>query len=292
MRYSIIFAVVLFLSACSKEVIPPGEPSGFIQVKGSDTIVNAAQMLAEEFMVKYPYVYVAVTGGGSGVGIAALLNKTCDIADASRDIKSKEIEMAHKVGVNPKEHIVAFDGVALIVNKNNPVIKLTIRQLHDIYTGKIKNWQEVGGGNLSIVAISREVSSGTHVYFKEEVVQLGDKKNKDEFDSGVLLFSSSQAIVEEVAQNPSAIGYLGMGYLNDKTKAIDLSKDNKNYYAANIKNVLDKKYPLSRSLLMYTDGEVAGVKKLFIDFVFSLKGQEQFEKAGFVPLDNNAAKAN
>jgi len=288
MRYYIAYAAILFLCACSKEVVPPGVPSGFIQVKGSDTIVNAAQMLAEEFMAQYPYVYVAVTGGGSEVGIAALLNKTCDIADASRDIKSKEIEMAHKVGVDPREHIVAFDGVALIVNKKNPVDKLSISQLHDIYTGKITNWQEVGGSNLPIVAISREVSSGTHVYFKEEVVQLGDKKNKDEFDSKVLLFSSSQAIVEEVAQNTSAIGYLGMGYLNDKTKALDLSKDEKNYYAANIKNVLDKKYPLSRSLLMYTDGDARGVNKLFIDFVFSAKGQEQFKKAGFVPLSKDA----
>ena len=292
MRYYILSAVVLFFCACSKEVIPPGVPSGFIQVKGSDTIVNAAQMLAEKFMADYPYVYVAVTGGGSGVGIAALLNKTCDIADASRDIKPKEIEMAHKVGVDPKEHVVAFDGVALIVNKKNPLDKLTIRQLHDIYTGKIRNWQELGGSDLPIVAISREVSSGTHVYFKEEVVQLSDKKNKDEFDSKVLLFSSSQAIVEEVAQNPSAIGYLGMGYLSGKTKALNLSKDGKGYYFPDIKNVLDKKYPLSRSLLMYTNGEATGVNKLFIDFVFSSKGQEQFKEAGFVPLKNDAAQAD
>jgi phosphate transport system substrate-binding protein len=292
MRFFVIFFLMLFSVACSQEVVPPGEPSGFVQVKGSDTIVNVAQMLSEEFMKKYPYVYVAVTGGGSGVGIASLLNKTCDIATSSREIKPKEIEMAHKVGVDPKEHIVAFDGVAVIVNKDNPVSKLTIKQMHDIYTGKVTNWKEFSGVDMSIVVISREVSSGTHVYFKEEVVQLGDKKNKEEFASSVLLMSSSQAIVEEVAQNKSAIGYLGMGYAGEKTKTLLLSKDGGEYYVASIDNVLSKKYPLARSLLFYTNGTVYGNSKLFIDFVFSPDGQKQFVDAGFVPLRKYEDSAN
>lgn len=282
-RFLIIF-ILIFSAACAKEVIPPGEPSGFIQIKGSDTIVNAAQMLAEEFMKDYSYVYIAVTGGGSGVGIASLINKTCDIATSSREIKKKEIDTALKEGVVVSEHIAAYDGVAIIVHPDNPVSKLTIKQLHDIYTGKITNWQQLGGVDAKIVVLSREVSSGTHLYFKEEVVQLGDKQNKEEFAREVLLISSSQAIVEEVIQNKTAIGYLGMGYVSPKIKTIDLSKDDVNFYPATIDNVLQKKYPLSRSLLMYTNGEPKGITKLFMDFVYSAKGQEQFREAGFVPM--------
>lgn len=285
MKCFLVFLFILLVISCANEVIPPGEPSGFIQVKGSDTIVNAAQMLSEEFMKQYPYVYVAVTGGGSGVGIASLINKTCDVATSSREIKKKEIEAANKAGVMPQEFIAAYDGVAIIVNNNNPVVKLNIQQLHDIYTGKITNWKELGGKNLKIVVLSREVSSGTHIYFKEEVVQLADKKNKAEFAPSVLLLSSSQAIVEETAQNEAAIGYLGMGYLSEKTKAIQLSKNSDNFYAPTIENVLGKQYPLSRSLLLYTNGQPSGTTKLFIDFVFSKTGQEQFRAAGFVPLN-------
>lgn len=217
--------------------------SNILQIKGSDTMVNAAQKLAEEFMKVHPEIYVAVTGGGSGVGIASLINKTCSVATASREIKPKEIATAKKNGVNPKIITVAHDGVAILVNKNNPVSKLTIRQLHDIYTEKITNWKELGGKDAKIILLSREVSSGTHVYFKEEIIQMGDKENKEEFPSSVLLMSSSQAIVEEVAQNENAIGYLGMGYVSNKTKSIELSKDNTNYYLPDVPNVLSQKYP-------------------------------------------------
>jgi phosphate transport system substrate-binding protein len=285
LRTRVILILVLagvFLTGCG-ESIDPNEPQGFIQTKGSDTMVNAMQMVAEQFMKEYPHVFVAVTGGGSGVGIASLINKTCAVAAASREMKSKEIAMALQRGVQPREFTVAYDGVAVIVNKDNPVDKLTIEDLHKIFTGKAANWKEFGGKDLPIVTLSREVSSGTHMYFKEEVVQLGKKDSKEEFSKETLLLTSSQAIVEEVAGNEAAIGYLGMGYLSDRTKALRVG-NGKEFYAPDVENVLKKLYPLSRGLYVYTDGEPQGVVKLLIDFILSPTGQEQFMDTGFVPV--------
>jgi phosphate transport system substrate-binding protein len=289
-RLVLITILMVCLAGC-KETVNPNEPTGFIQVKGSDTIVNASQMVAEEFMKQYPQVFVAITGGGSGVGIASLINKTCDVATASREMKPKEIEIAQKHGVNPIEWTVAYDGVALIVNDKNPIDRLTIEELHRIFTGKATNWKEFGGEDLHIVTLSREVSSGTHIYFKEEVVQLGKKDNKDEFSDTTLLLSSSQAIVEEVVNNETAIGYLGMGYVNDRTKALLISK-NGIAYPPNTDNVQNKKYPLSRGLYFYTNGEPNGVNKLFLDFALGPEGQKQFRDAGFVPIGGAIEKKN
>jgi phosphate transport system substrate-binding protein len=278
----ILSLAAVFLAGCG-EKIDPNEPQGFIQTKGSDTMVNAVQMVAEEFMKDYPHVFVAITGGGSGVGIASLINKTCDVATASREMKPKEIEMALKRSVQPKEIVVAHDGVAVIVNKSNPLDKLTIEDLHKIFTGEATNWKQFGGKDLHIVTLSREVSSGTHMYFKEEVIQLGKKDGKDEFSKETLLLTSSQAIVEEVAGNEGAIGYLGMGYLSDRTKAMLIGKD-KGFYPPDVENVLKKTYPLSRPLFEYTNGVPQGIVKLFIDFTLSPMGQKQFVEAGFVPV--------
>jgi phosphate transport system substrate-binding protein len=286
-RMRILVALLLFLSldlAGCGESIDPNEPQGFIQTKGSDTIVNAMQQTAEEFMKVYSHVFVAVTGGGSGVGIASLINKTTDIATASREMKAKEVEMAEKRGVHPKEFVIAYDGVAVIVNNNNPVDKLTIEDLHKIFTGQATNWKEFGGKDVRIVTLSREVSSGTHMYFKEEVIQLGKKDSTDEFSKGTLLLTSSQAIVEEVAGNEGAIGYLGMGYLSDRTKALRIAKDNE-FYPPDVENVVKKTYPLSRPLFLYTDGEPQGIIKLLIDFTLSPAGQKQFQDTGFVPVN-------
>jgi len=293
MNKGLIFWMVILAAGIAgcKDSVGPNEPAGFIQVKGSDTIVNAAQEVSEEFMKDYPHVFVAVTGGGSGVGIASLINKTCDVATASREMKPKETEVALKHGVTPKEFTVAYDGVAVIVNKDNPVDKLTIEDLHKIFTGKAKNWKEFGGRDLGIVTISREVSSGTHMYFKEEVVQLGKKGSTEEFSNETLLLSSSQAIVEEVAVNESAIGYLGMGYTSERTKSLLVAKDGA-AYPPNVENVKQKKYPLSRGLYFYTDGEPNGIKKLFIDFALGPRGQERFRNTGFVPVGETIVEEN
>ncbi len=287
----IALSVLLIIAGC-EEKINPNEPTGFLQIKGSDTMVNAVQMTCEEFMKEYPHVFVAVTGGGSGVGIASLINKTCNIAAASREMKPKEIEIANKRGVFPKEIVAAFDGVAVIVNNNNPLDKLTISDLHKIFTGKVKNWSELGGKNLPIVTLSREVSSGTYEYFKEEVVRLGDKKSKEEFSPQTLLLTSSQAIVEEASSNESAIGYMGMGYISDRTKPLMVSKNDSEFYRPDVENVQKRTYPLSRPLYFYTNGEPEGVTKLFIDFALGPKGQEQFKESGFVPLKTDAAEKN
>jgi phosphate transport system substrate-binding protein len=288
LKFTLTVLVMFFAVGCGEDV-DPNEPAGFIQVKGSDTIVNAAQKTAEEFMKDYPHVFVAVTGGGSGVGIASLINKTCNVATASREMKPKEIEMAEKRGVFPKEFTVAHDGVAVIVNKDNPVDKLTIEDLHKIFTGKATNWKEFGGKDLPIVTLSREVSSGTHMYFKEEVVQLGKKDSQEEFSPQTLLLTSSQTIVEEVAANEAAIGYLGMGYVSERTKAL-LVANGGEFYPPDVNNVIKKTYPLSRPLYFYTNGEPNGVVKLFIDFTLSPKGQQQFIETGFVPIGATVAQ--
>jgi phosphate transport system substrate-binding protein len=285
---TLMLSAMLFAAGCSEDV-DPNEPTGFIQVKGSDTIVNAAQKVAEEFMKEYSHVFVAVTGGGSGVGIASLINKTCDVATASREMKPKEREIAEKRDVFPKEFTVAYDGVAVIVNKDNPVEQLTIEELHRIFTGKASNWKEFGGEDLPIVTLSREVSSGTHMYFKEEVIQLGKKDNHEEFSPQTLLLTSSQAIVEEVAGNEAAIGYLGMGYVSERTKAL-LVSNGSGFYPPDVNNVIKKTYPLSRPLYFYTNGEPDGVVKLFIDFTLSPKGQQQFIETGFVPIGDSVAQ--
>jgi len=286
---SILIALVgLFITGCDEKA-DSNEPSGFIQIKGSDTLVNAEQMVSEEFMNDYPHIFVGVTGGGSGVGVASLINKTCDVAAASREIKPKEIELANKRGVLPKEFVVAYDGVAVIVNNNNPVSRLTIEDLHKIFTGQATNWKEFGGKDLSIVTLSREVSSGTYAYFKEKVIQLGKKDSTEEFTAETLLLSSSQSIVEEVMNNDSAIGYLGMGYVSDRTKSLMLGKDEQ-FYLPDVNNVLGGTYPLSRSLYFYTNGQPEGIVKLFIEYALSPKGQQQFRETGFVPVGGKVAK--
>jgi len=256
-----------------------------IQIKGSDTMVNLGQAWAEAYMGKHPDAFVAVTGGGSGTGIAALLSGTCDIAESSRSIKKEEINQAKAKGIMPTEFIVGLDGLAVVVNPANPVGQLTIDQLADIFTGKIKNWKEVGGRDLPIVLLSREVNSGTHVYFKENVLRKGDAKSTVEFAPEALLMSSSQAIADEIAQNTGAIGYYGMGYINKTQKAVAVAKDNAGpYYTPTLENVVSKKYYISRPLIFYTNGEPKGALKDIIDFVFSPEGQQIVKDTDFVPV--------
>jgi phosphate transport system substrate-binding protein len=199
---------------------------------------------------------------------------------------SNEITMARQRGVEPREIVVAYDGIAVIVNPDNPVEKFTIEDLHNIFTGKAKNWKEFGGKDLPIVILSREVSSGTYTYFKEVVVHLGQKGSKEEFASKTLMMSSSQAIVEEVVSNESAIGYLGMGYVSERTKSAKIAKTaDQEYFPPDMAAVMKKTYPLARPLYFYSNGEPKGSTKRFVDFALSPKGQQQFVETGFVPLE-------
>jgi len=256
-----------------------------IQIKGSDTMVNLAQSWAEEYMEKDPAEFVAVTGGGSGTGIASLISGTCDIAMSSRNIKQKEITLANKINIYPNEIKAALDGLVVVVNPANPVDKLTMDELAGIFSGKISNWKDIGGKDETIVILSREVNSGTHVYFKEHVLRRGNSKGKEEFAPGALLLSSSQAIADEVAANSSAIGYYGMGYVSPRHKLIAVAKDEKSEYVVpTVENVLNGKYPISRPLYLYTNGVPAGLVKKFVDFALSKEGQKIVLETDFVPV--------
>lgn len=261
------------------------ELKGSIQIKGSDTMVNLAQAWVEGFSKNNPGVNAAVTGGGSGTGIAALISGTADIAISSRTMKEKEINKAKANGIEPNEIKTALDGLAVVVNPANPVSRLTIDELADIFTGKIKNWKEVGGVNLPIVILSREVNSGTHVYFKEHVLRKENEKSTEEFSPAALLMPSSQAIADEIAQNSNAIGYYGMGYISLNQKVIAVARDKNSPYAEPVlANVQNNSYPISRPLLIYTKGQPQGIVKAFLDFVLSEEGQEIVKKTDFAPV--------
>ena len=256
-----------------------------IQIKGSDTMVNLGQAWAEEFMAKHPEASIAVTGGGSGTGIAALINGTCDIAEASREMKRQELDLAKKNGHDVREYKVAVDALAVVVHPSNPVKQLSVEQLSGIFTGKIVNWNEVGGKDKKILTLSRERNSGTHVYFLEHVVRKGNEKGPEQFAPAVLMLPSSQAIIEEVAQSESAIGYIGLGYVSDRVHTVAVSKANgEPFVAPSMATAMDKTYPLARPLLFYTETEPKGVEKEFIDFVLSDEGQEIVKTMDFVPL--------
>jgi phosphate transport system substrate-binding protein len=259
--------------------------SNSIQIKGSDTMVNLVQYWSESYMEKSPDSFISVTGGGSGTGIASLLSRTCNIAMSSRVIKPKEVAMAKAKGIDPHEIRVALDGIAVVVNPKNPVDKLTIEQLAAVFSGKVKNWKELGGADQSIVILSREVNSGTHVYFKEHVLRRNDAKSKEEFSPDALMLSSSQAIADEVASNPAAIGYYGMGYISPRQKPVSVAKDAASpYEKPTLDNVISGAYPISRPLLFYIDGEPRGLAKDFLDFCLSAEGQDIVAKNDFVPV--------
>lgn len=257
-----------------------------IQIKGSDTMVNLGQAWAEKYMEKNTGDFIAVTGGGSGTGFSSLISGTCDVAMASRSIKDKEIVLAKAKGINPNEVKVALDGLAVVVNPNNPVSKLTLDQLANIFTGRVSNWKEVGGKDEKIVILSREVNSGTHVYFKEHVLRKNDPNSKEEFAPTALMLSSSQAIADEVAGNSAAIGYYGMGYISKKQKPLNLAKDEKSEYEMpTIENVINGKYPISRPLFLYTNGIPGGLVKKFVNFTLSKEGQDIVLATDFVPIN-------
>lgn len=256
-----------------------------VQIKGSDTMVNLGQAWAERYMEDNPGDFVAVTGGGSGTGFASLIGGTCDIAMSSRNIKSKEIGLAKQRGVLPFEITGALDGLAVVAHPSNPISSLTLDQLAQIFTGKITNWKEVGGLDQKIVILSREVNSGTHVYFKEHVLRRGDLNSQEEFAASALMLPSSQAIADEVAGNSAAIGYYGMGYISEKQKAISVARDqNSEFIAPTVENVVSGRYPISRPLFLYTNCQPQGSVKEFIDFVLSKEGQDIVVQTDFVPI--------
>ncbi len=287
---ALALALLVGLTACGPKTGDGGvaaEPgiATSIQNKGSDTMVNLALAWAEAYGQLHPEVQVAVTGGGSGTGIAALINGTVDMANASRQIKEAERDNALGNGIEPVEHVVAGDAIAIVVHPGNPVDGLTIPQLSGIFSGQVTNWREVGGENRPIVLLSRESNSGTHVFFLEEVVRQGDSENTTLFSPDTLLMPSSEGISAEVRQNPNAIGYDGLGYVTHDQKVVAVAPtEGEPFVMPTVETVKDGSYPIARGLYIYTNGEPQGAILEYLDWILGPDGQAIVQDLGFVPL--------
>jgi len=256
-----------------------------IQIKGSDTLVNAVQVLAEKYMAKNPGKVLSVTGGGSGTGIAALLNGTCSIADSSREMKDKEKSMA-KDKVN--EIVVGIDGLSVIVNKKNKVSTLTIEQLGKIYRGEVTNWKELGGSNTPISLYGRQPNSGTFDFFREHVV-------KADYSKQVKEMNGNAQIVESVKTAVSGIGYVGAGYTQNskEIKVLAISaKTGEKAYKPTFTNVETKLYPISRPLYQYVSGNISEDVKSFLAYEVSSEGQKIMTEEGFFPINEKQKESN
>lgn len=245
-----------------------------ISVTGSTTVLPIAQIAADAYMDKHQKDEILVSGGGSSVGIKAVGERTADIGMASRDIKSSEMEQYPGI----VEHVIAVDGIALIVNPQNPASSLTMAEIKAIYKGEITNWKDVGGSDRQIVVVGRDSASGTREFFYDEVMK------KEEFVKTQQELNSNGAVKQTVAQTPDAIGYVGLGYIDTTVKAIIINKDG-TLVAPTIDNVKNKTYPIARSLHMYTNGPETGLIKDYLDFLMSAEGQQIVSKEGFVPIN-------
>ena len=285
----LLLLIALSITGCSQgaanEAAQSAAAEQYIENKGSDTIVNLALAWAEQYQKEYPAIRISVTGGGSGTGIAALLNGTVTIANSSRSISADELKQAEEKGMKPVEHIIAKDAIAVIVNPTNPVKELTLQQLSDIYSGKISNWKDVGGEDRLIVRLSRETNSGTHVYFLEQVLRLGDKTSETLFSPDTLLLPSSEGIINELRTNPNAIGYDGLGYVPADLKMLAVSRDGiEPFVLPSAETVNSKQYPIARDLYMYTAGEPEGFVKEYLDWILTAEAQQIVADLGFVPV--------
>jgi phosphate transport system substrate-binding protein len=281
-----LLVMLLGLAACDPGQSAAGvREAAAIQNTGSDTMVNLALAWAEAYAAENAAVRISVTGGGSGTGLAALVNGTVDIANASRAINSDEVNKAKSNGITPTQFVVARDAIAVIVNPENPVSSLSLPQLSRIYSGQITNWRQVGGDDRPIVLLSRETNSGTHVYFLQNVLRLGNAKDTTLFSPDTLLMPSSEGISVEVRQNPNAIGYDGLGYVTPDMKTVAVSQvDGGPAVMPSIATVNDKSYPISRDLYMYTPGTPKGAVKDYLDWIRGAQAQKIVADLGFVPI--------
>lgn len=250
-----------------------------IKIKGSETVLPISEKAAQVFTQTNPTNAVSVTGGGSGVGITALLNGTTDIAQASRKIKISEQQKVEQAGKKVEEVAIAYDALAIIVHPDNKVDKITKEQLEGIYTGKIKNWKELGGADMEIIPYSRETSSGTYEFFREIILE-----NKN-FLAGIMSMPANGAIIQSVSQTKASIAYVGLAYLNANVKALSVSFDNGKQFAAPTKeNAKNKSYPIVRPLFYYYTTASAQMVKPYIDFILSPEGQKVVEEVGYISI--------
>lgn len=249
------------------------------KIKGSDTVLPLTQKEAESYMKANPTQKITVTGGGSGVGISALVEGTTDIAQSSRKIKFDEKKKLQESGKTVKEIIIAYDAMAIVINPGNKVSNLTREQLEGIFTGKITNWKEVGGEDLKIIPYSRETSSGTYEFFKESVL-----KNKN-YKNGIMSMPATGAIIQSVSQTKGAIGYVGLAYLNKDVKAVNVSYDKgKTFTPPSVTNAKMGSYPIVRPLYLYYVTKSEKEVRPFIDYILSTPGQKIVDEIGFIAL--------
>lgn len=248
------------------------------RIKGSDTVLPIAQQTAERFMNQHPQARVTVTGGGTGVGISALLDNTTDIAMASRPIKFSEKMKVKAAKQEVDEVVVAYDALAVVVNPSNPVKQLTRQQLEDIFRGKITNWKQVGGDDRKIVVYSRETSSGTYEFFKESAL-----KNKNYMPHS-LSMPATGAIIQSVSQTKGAIGYVGLAYVSPRVKTLAISYDGKHYASPTVENATNKTYPIVRPLYYYYNTKDKAAVTPLLDFILSPEGQNIIKKSGYIPV--------
>ena len=254
-------------------------PAQAQRIKGSDTVLPVSQQAAEDFMKIHPQAHVTVTGGGTGVGISSLMDGTCDIAMASREISFGERMKFKKAGKEIREAIIAYDALAVVVNPSNPVTRLTREQLEGIFRGKITNWKEVGGNDMKIVVYSRETSSGTYEFFKESVLEYRN------YMAGTLSMPATGAIIQSVSQTKGAIGYVGLAYVSPRVKALAVSYDGgKIYVYPSVENASAGLYPVVRPLYYYYDLSREDAVRPFVDYLLSSAGQAVIREDGYVPL--------
>ena len=289
-KFTLVAAALLLgvLSACSKPdttetTSDSGTSIGYINIKGSDTMVHLVSTWAEEFMNANTNQEVAVTGGGSGTGIAALINGTADVAMASRDMKQKEHDLAAKDGITAEEIVVARDGIAMIVNPNNPVSELTVQQLGDMYTGKISNWSVVGGPDQPITLLSRESSSGTYVFVQERVL------GKQDYAASARLMPATSGVIQAISTEQWSIGYVGLGYAHeagDSVKSLSVKNDDASpAVIPSVATVQSGDYAIARPLHLYATKVDNASVKAFVDFCLSAEGQKIVADSGYVPVN-------
>jgi len=279
----LLVAIAGGVLSCSKKSEEPSTGAKrTVTVKGSDTMVQLVSTWAEAFMKAHPEVEVSVTGGGSGTGIAALLNGTTDLCAASREMAGQEKKALVDKGGKPVETVVARDGIAVVVNPQNPINALTLEQLKKIFTGAYTNWSQAGGPNENVIVLSRESSSGTYVFFQEHVL------NKADYTNQARLMPATSAIVQAVASDKAAIGYVGLGYAAEakgKVKVLAVKKDSASpAVAPSDETVKAATYPIARALYFYTNGDPSGPAKEFAEFCLSGAGQKIVQEIGFVTV--------
>ncbi|HUW60998.1 MAG TPA: phosphate ABC transporter substrate-binding protein [Candidatus Bathyarchaeia archaeon] len=285
----ILLAAVVCLAMAVSSCGPAGTPGDssatarLVTIKGSDTMVHLLTRWAEDYMDAQPAADIAVTGGGSGTGIAALLNGNTDVCAASRDMTEEEKQLARQKNMAIKEYAVARDGIAVIVNPANPLSDLTLQQIKDIYTGAVTNWSQVGGGTGGILLLSRESSSGTYVFFQEHVLQ------KSDFTPGARLMPATSTIIQAVAGDKLAIGYAGLGYAREATAKVKVLGVKADAASAAVmpteETVRSGAYSISRPLYFYVSEPVAQSTQAFIDFCLGQQGQKTVQETGYVPVN-------